>query len=66
MNEQLIQDFINKIWATVEALSLEVLKSTINPKDALAKVKSARADMTHLCNLLKSDEDLSKDRAEIS
>ena len=66
MNNNLINDFVNKIRATVEALSLEVLKSTIDPKDALAKVKSARADLTHLYNLLKINEDIAKDRAEDS
>ena len=48
----------------MEALSLEVLKTNIDTKDALAKVKQARADMTHLYNLLKIEEDIAKDRAE--
>ena len=51
MNNQLIQKFYNKIRATVEAINMEVLKSTIDPKEALAKIKSARAHMTHLYNL---------------
>ena len=66
MNNQLIQDFLNKILATVEAINLEVLKSIIDPKDALAKIKSARADMTHLYNLLKIEEDIAKERVEDS
>ena len=64
MNHQLIQEFVNKIRATVEAINLEVLKTNIDPKDALAKIKSARADMTHLYNLLNIEEDLSKDKVE--
>ena len=64
MNHQLIQEFVNKIRAAVEAINLEVLKTNIDPKDALAKVKQAKADLTHLYNLLKIEEDLSKDRAE--
>ena len=48
MNNQLIQEFVNKIRARVESLSLEVLKTNIDTKDALAKVKQARTDMTHL------------------
>ena len=64
MNNQLIQEFVNKIRATVEAINLEVLKTNIDPKDALAKIKSAWADMTHLYNLLKIEEDLSKNRVE--
>ena len=48
MNNQLIQEFLNKIRATVEALSLEVLKTNIDPKEALTKVKSARKDLTNL------------------
>ena len=66
MNPQLIQDCVNKIRATVESLSLEVLKTNIDAKDALAKVKIARVDMTHLYNLQKIEEDLSKDRTENS
>ena len=64
MNNHLIQEFLNKIRATVEALSLEVLKTNIDPKEALAKVKSARADLTHLYNLLKIEEDIAKERVE--
>ena len=64
INNNLINDFVNQIRATVEALSLEVLKTNIDPKDALAKVKSARADMTHLYNLLKFEEDIAKERVE--
>ena len=66
MHNQLIQECVIKSRATVEALSLEVLKSTIYPKDALGKVKQARADMTHLYNLLKIEEDLSRQRTEDS
>ena len=64
MNNQLIQDFVNKIRATVEAINLEVLKTNIDPRDALAKVKQARADMTHLYNLLKIEEDIAKETVE--
>ena len=64
MNNQLIQDFVNKIRALVESLSLEVLKTNIDTKDALAKIKSVRADMTHLYNLLKIEEDIAKDKVE--
>ena len=62
MNHQLIQEFVNKIRATVEAINLEVLKTNIDPKDALAKAKQARADLTNLYNLLKIEEDIAKDR----
>ena len=64
MNHQLIQEFVNKIRATVKSLNLEILKTNIDAKDALAKFKSSRADMTNLYNLLKIEADLSKDRAE--
>ena len=64
MNNQLIQEFLNKIRATVEAINLEVLKTIVDPKDALAKVKQARADLTHLYNLLKIEEDIAKERVE--
>ena len=64
MSNQLILEFVNKIRATVKAINLEVLKTNVDPKDALAKIKLARADMTHLYNLLKIEEDLSKDSAE--
>ena len=64
MNNNLINDFVNKIKGTVESLSLEVLKTNIDPRDALAKVKCARADLTHLYNLLKIEEDIAKERVE--
>ena len=40
MNHQLIQEFVNKIRATVEAINLEVTKLSIDPKKTLAKIKS--------------------------
>ena len=64
MNYQMIQEYFNKIRATIEAINLEVLKTNIDPKDALAKIKSARDDMTHLYNLLKVEEDIAKHRVE--
>ena len=42
----------------MEKLNLEVLKSTIETKDALAKVKQERSDIIHQNNLLKIEEDL--------
>ena len=58
MNIQLIQSFINKIKQQAVDLDREVSGSSVFSKEAIAKIKEMRTNLTHLYNLLKIEESL--------
>ena len=62
MNQQLSQDFMNKIKHTVDDLSKEVIAPKIDTKEAIEKIKQIRTNLTHLHNILKIEETLEKER----
>ena len=62
MNQQLSQDFMNKIKHTVDDLSKEVIAPKIDTKEAIEKIKQIRANLTYLHNILKIEETLEKER----
>ena len=62
MNNQLINDFMQKTKNIVDDLGREVIASKIDTKQSIEKIKLIRTNLTHLYNLLKIDEMLEKDR----
>ena len=62
MNNQLINDFMQKTKHHVEDLAKEVIAPKIDTKEAIEKIKLIRTNLTHLYNLIKIDEMLEKDR----
>ena len=48
----------------MEKLSVEVMKTNIDTKNALDKVNMVRRDITHIYNIHKIEEDLSIQRME--
>ncbi len=62
MNNQLINDFMQKTKHLVEDLAKEVIAPKIDTKQGIEKIKLIRTDLTHLYNLLKIEEMLEKER----
>ena len=62
MNNQLINDFMQKTKHTVEDLGKEVIASKIDTKLAIEKIKLIRINLTHLHNILKIEETLDNER----
>ena len=63
MNNQLLNDFVNRIKVNVETLSLEISRNTIDTKETFEKIKQMKTDLTHLYNLIKIEENIQENNA---
>ena len=63
MNNQLLNDFIQKIRQNIDSLYLEINKTTIDTKESLNKIKQTKNDLTHLYNLIKIEENIQQTQA---
>ena len=57
-NNNLIQDFINKIRQNIDSLSLEINRTPIDTKEAFQKIRQTKNDLTHIFNLIKIEENI--------
>jgi len=58
MNNQLLNDFIQKIRQNIDSLYLETNKTPVDTKEALQKIRQTKNDLTHMYNLLKIEESI--------
>ena len=58
MNNQLLNDFIQKIRQNIDSLYLEINKTPVDTKEALQKIRQTKNDLTHMYNLLKIEESI--------
>ena len=63
MNNQLLNDFIQKIRQNIDSLYLEINKTPIDTKEPLNKIKQTKNDLTHLYNLIKIEENIQENNA---
>jgi hypothetical protein len=63
MNNQLLNDFVNRIRVNVECLSLEVSRTIVDTKETFDKIKQTKNDLTHLYNLIKIEENIQQTHA---
>ena len=58
MNNQLLNDFIQKIRQNIDSLYLEINKTPIDTKETTQKIRQTKNDLTHMYNLLKIEESI--------
>ena len=58
MNNQLLNDFIQKIRQNIDSLYLEINKTPIDAKETTQKIRQTKNDLTHMYNLLKIEESI--------
>ena len=63
MNNQLLNDFIQKIRQNIDSLYLEINKTPIDAKETLQKIRQTKSDLTHMFNLIKIEENIQETQA---
>ena len=58
MNNQLLNDFIQKIRQNIDSLYLEINKTPIDTKETTQKIRQTKNDLIHMYNLLKIEESI--------
>ena len=60
MNNQLLQEFAQRLRTQTESLNTEILQQNMDITKVFDLIKTLRRDLTHVNNLVKMDVDVKK------